>query len=177
MPTINKLKQQRNAVRTHIKTKAAKIMQLIETSKDMETLTAAKTRFETMLNDLKHIDNQIIEAWDETDETKLENEITTATKFMEESKDLCERLDALTSRMKNKKTLDSPDGNNMKMPILKLSPFSGDIQTFPDFWNQYKISIHDNKQLSNIEKFSYLRTLVTADANDAIKGMELTTEN
>ncbi len=45
------------------------------------------------------------------------------------------------------------------------------------FWDSYRAAIHDNPELSNIEKFNYLRSLVSHSALDAISGLTLTDSN
>ena len=45
------------------------------------------------------------------------------------------------------------------------------------FWDLYVVSVHTNPSLSPIEKFTYLRTLVSHTAKDAIAGLALSAIN
>ena len=45
------------------------------------------------------------------------------------------------------------------------------------FWDSYKVAIHDNDTLSEIEKFTYLRTVLEGVAEEAIKGLSLRASN
>ena len=45
------------------------------------------------------------------------------------------------------------------------------------FWDTYKSAVHDNESLSDIDKFTYLQSLVSRSAKDAIDGLPLTADN
>ena len=60
---------------------------------------------------------------------------------------------------------------------LQLPTFNGDITKWTNFWDGYVASIHKNTTLSEIEKFTYLRSVVTATARDAIAGLALSSPN
>ena len=45
------------------------------------------------------------------------------------------------------------------------------------FWDSYEVAVHINAQLSNVQKFTYLRTLVAKAAKDPISGLALTEAN
>ena len=64
-----------------------------------------------------------------------------------------------------------------KLPKLALQPFNGDMTGWMFFWDLYKVAIHDNDTLSEIEKFTYLRTVLEGVAEEAIKGLSLTASN
>ncbi|GIY68034.1 hypothetical protein CEXT_202871 [Caerostris extrusa] len=65
----------------------------------------------------------------------------------------------------------------MKLPRISLDKFSGDICRFQEFWPQYEAAIHENENLQDIEKFNYLKSLLTDSAATAISGLPLTPEN
>lgn len=45
------------------------------------------------------------------------------------------------------------------------------------FWDSYKVAIHSNGSLSDVEKFNYLRTLLQGPALKAIGGLTLSDAN
>ena len=45
----------------------------------------------------------------------------------------------------------------VKLPKLDVPLFNGDITHWIAFWEQFSISVHDRKELSNIEKLAYLK--------------------
>ncbi|GFQ96579.1 integrase catalytic domain-containing protein [Trichonephila clavata] len=68
--------------------------------------------------------------------------------------------------------------NQPRLPKLTLESFSGkDISSFPSFWARFKSAVDDNSNLNDVDKFSYLKSVVTSDAELAIRGLTLTPEN
>ena len=65
----------------------------------------------------------------------------------------------------------------VRLPKLDLPSFSGDPLSWNTFFQQYKVSIDDNQDLSPIQKFTYLRSLLKGKAQACLEGVELTEEN
>ncbi|GFX47419.1 integrase catalytic domain-containing protein [Trichonephila clavipes] len=75
-------------------------------------------------------------------------------------------------------TVSSALSNQPRLPKLTLESFSGkDISSFPSFWARFKSAVHENSSLNDVDKFSYLKSVVTSDAELAIRGLTLTSEN
>ena len=64
-----------------------------------------------------------------------------------------------------------------KLPKLSLQKFSGSLIGWSPFWDAYKAAMHDNSSLTNVEKFSYLQTLLEGKAKDTVAGLALTEAN
>ena len=67
--------------------------------------------------------------------------------------------------------------NKTRLPKLILNKFDGDLTKWHSFWDSYDVAIHSNPELSSVDKFTYLRTLVEHSAKDAISGLSLTAAN
>ncbi|XP_055605572.1 uncharacterized protein LOC129753751 [Uranotaenia lowii] len=65
----------------------------------------------------------------------------------------------------------------IKLPELKLPTFSGRLQDWITFRDTFSSMIHNNHNLSDIDKFTYLRTSLTGDALAEIGSIELTSAN
>ncbi|GFR28235.1 integrase catalytic domain-containing protein [Trichonephila clavata] len=75
-------------------------------------------------------------------------------------------------------TVSSVLTNQPRLPKLTLESFSGkDISSFPSFWARFKSAVDDNSNLNDVDKFSYLKSVVTSDAELAIRSLTLTPEN
>ncbi|GFV05934.1 integrase catalytic domain-containing protein [Trichonephila clavipes] len=75
-------------------------------------------------------------------------------------------------------TVSSVLTNQPHLPKFTLESFSGkDIISFPSFWSRFKSAVHENSSLNDVDKFSYLKSVVTSDAELAIRGITLTSEN
>ncbi|GFV25238.1 uncharacterized protein TNCV_1466781 [Trichonephila clavipes] len=68
--------------------------------------------------------------------------------------------------------------NQPRLPELTLESFRARISVvFPVFWARFKSAVHENSSLNDVDKFSYLKSVVTSDAELAIRGLTLTSEN
>ncbi|GFW18902.1 integrase catalytic domain-containing protein [Trichonephila clavipes] len=77
-----------------------------------------------------------------------------------------------------KSTVSSVLTNQPRLPKLTLESFSGkDISSFPSFWARFKSAVHENSSLNDVDKFSYLKSVVTSDAELAARGLTLISEN
>ena len=64
-----------------------------------------------------------------------------------------------------------------KLPKLSLPIFTGNILEWQTFWDSFESSVHHNDSLSDIQMFSYLRSLLQGDAARVIEGFPLTHTN
>ena len=64
-----------------------------------------------------------------------------------------------------------------RLPKLELKRFEGELTTWTSFWDSFEAAIHNNEQLSSIDKFNYLRTLLEGPAAAAVAGLSLTSSN
>lgn len=65
----------------------------------------------------------------------------------------------------------------VKLPKLALKRFNGDLTKWSTFWDSFESSIHNQPDLSDIDKFNYLNTLLEGPASEAISGLKITTTN
>ena len=64
--------------------------------------------------------------------------------------------------------------NLSRLIIEKFDSHSTDWQRL---WDQHESAIHNNFQISNVDKFNYLRSYLRRTASDVIKGFSLTNNN
>nr|XP_047142928.1 uncharacterized protein LOC124817159 [Hydra vulgaris] len=74
-------------------------------------------------------------------------------------------------------SLKSFSNNNIKLPPLKLSTFSGKPEEWQTFYKNFECAIHNNNDLSPIQKLNYLRNLLDGKALKTISGLALTNDN
>ena len=70
----------------------------------------------------------------------------------------------------------SNNSRTTHLPKLTIKPFSGNVLEWMTFFDSYKVAIHQSN-LSDIEKFNYLRGFLTDDALKTIEGLTLSSEN
>ena len=62
----------------------------------------------------------------------------------------------------------------VRLPKLTVKKFNGDVANWPSFWDQYDSAIHQKQNISNIDKFTYLKSYLCDSANSVISGLTLT---
>ena len=67
--------------------------------------------------------------------------------------------DALGDRAKSR-----PHRAKVRLPKLSLPRFNGDLMKWPTFWDSYESAIHNNDELTEVDKFNYLRSLLQTNS-------------
>lgn len=52
----------------------------------------------------------------------------------------------------------------MKVPKTELRKFLCDVLDWPEFWDVFRIAIHDNLEIPTVRKFVHLKSLLSDDA-------------
>ena len=73
--------------------------------------------------------------------------------------------------------VDSPVRPRVRLPKITLRKYGGNPAEWTSFWDSYQSSIHNNPDLSDIDKFNYLRSLLERTAFDAIAGLTNSSDN
>ena len=68
-------------------------------------------------------------------------------------------------------------GIKAKLPKIVLKKFQGDPIQYNPFWDAFSSAVDENQQLSDVDKFNYLKNLLEGPAAAAIKGLPLTADN
>lgn len=119
-------------------------------------------------------------------ERKKHDELHTSAHALEESKlhvqDEIERvlemnLNLQKELLENHAVRPPQNKTSVKLPKLEISYFSGNKLKWVEFWQSFESSVHRNRNLSDIEKFNYLRSKLSGEARDSIAGLFLSNEN
>ena len=71
----------------------------------------------------------------------------------------------------------STSSQNHRLPKLSLPHFNGEILDWQYFWDSYESTVHLNHTLTDVQKFSYLKSLLQFDAANVISGLTMTNAN
>ena len=66
---------------------------------------------------------------------------------------------------------------SIMLPELEFPTFGGDRLQWAEFWNFFQVTVDQNTQLSDVEKFCYLKSRLTGEAKDAFSGILISQEN
>ena len=64
-----------------------------------------------------------------------------------------------------------------RIPKSNLVKFKGDVTLLVPFWDSFKCAVHKNGEVSKIDKFNYLHSLLEGAAILSIQGIRLTADN
>ena len=151
---------------------------------DLAMLTRLKLSLREKLDTVSKLDDEIFELIE--NEVDLVSKIDTADAYKQNIYDTLVKVDeqinattdsSAASPCTPSSTPAATAGHATRLPKLQLPTFNGDITKWTSFWDAYVASIHKNVTLSDIEKFTYLRSVVTATARDAIAGLVLSSAN
>ncbi|XP_063892647.1 uncharacterized protein LOC135117387 [Helicoverpa armigera] len=67
--------------------------------------------------------------------------------------------------------------NGVKLPTISLPTFDGSYDQWLEFRDTYMSIIHNSNNLENVQKFHYLRSVLTGNALQVIKSLEFSADN
>ena len=84
--------------------------------------------------------------------------------------------------LKSADTVSNPGSNKsvtsmVKLPPLKLKSFDGSPELWQTFFENFQCAVDANEDLSEIQKLTYLRSLLEGPALSTITGLALTNNN
>ena len=169
----------RNAVTRNV---LSKIDDLITQHMDDNSTIEVAALLET-LNDevtkIKVFDKGIQELIAEDDE--LENEVDEAMKFHMKIKmgieKLKKQLRKLNETMETKPIVMNNQNSGVELPKFQLKSFDGNPRNSKPFIEAFEATIHSKANLSNVEKFTYLKGFLKDTALNMIEGFPLTNDN
>lgn len=69
------------------------------------------------------------------------------------------------------------ENNNIKLPTIQLPTFQGSYDKWLEFHDTFESLIHANKQISDIQKFHYLKSAIRGEAAQVISALEISAGN
>ena len=156
---------------------------LREESSDLSKLQQLRLSLQEKLETLRLLDGEML---DLVEEGELTSEIEQADAFREGIYTAMIKIDKRVGEAGVVATGSSPEsheavipraGDRVNLPKLELRPFSGDITAWTTFWESYESAVHNSRDLSDIDKFNYLNSLLKGAAHEAIAGLSLTSAN
>ena len=63
------------------------------------------------------------------------------------------------------------------LPKIELKKFDGNILNWNSFWQSFASAVHGRDDLSDVDKYNYLKSLLTDKAQEVISGLSLTAAN
>ena len=155
-------------------------MGLVETEEDHVTqLNAHLAILKSKLAALEGLDSNIIALVSVDD---LEAEMEGSSKYQTDIH-VCiatieNALKTQTVKVEHHNPIPSFRGRtNVNLPKVNIEPFNGDAMSYPTFIDSFTRIIDQNENLTQIEKFYYLRGLLQGKAKSTVEGLTLNENN
>ena len=162
---------------------------LTQTSKNLSSLCELETVDMVSLSDAISEFDKRLERLDEVqgevellcDENEIDNEIETAADFRENARIprvlAARKLAGNIPDQANDASVISEECSGAsvktKLPNLQLPTFNGEPMEWQSFWDQFR-AIVDESNMSDVAKFSYLKSYLRGEAKASIQGLTLT---
>uniref|UniRef100_A0A1X7TG22 Uncharacterized protein n=1 Tax=Amphimedon queenslandica TaxID=400682 RepID=A0A1X7TG22_AMPQE len=177
MADLAKKKKIRDGHRGIVTRRLAEAEKLLEEVKggaiaDEVQVAQLRLSLKEKLEALKRKDEEVVDLIDDGDE--VIREIEDADTFNENISNV---LVALSRIAEVQGATKGSHSGRAKLPKLNLPVFSRDVTEWMTFWDSYDTAVHQNSELSDVEKFTYLKTLVSRTAKESIAGLTLTSAN
>ena len=184
MDALTRKKISRTALRKHCKKLEGDLETILTTAGDEEEfkLKALKLNYAKQIEKINAVDVEIAELL--TTEADLEADISENLVLNDIFFSTLAKIDR---RLEDKKlssprksdsvSVAVPSESKVKLPKIELKSFDGNILGWQTFWDHYDSSIHTQPGLSEIDKFTYLKSLIKHPADECISGLALTREN
>ena len=118
------------------------------------------------------------EEWDDSENATSENEalLSQAEELYFETKAaLTSYIPETTDQVKEEVT--RPANVSVKLPIISLPEFCGELTEWLSFYDTFVSLVHNSEEISNIQKFHYLRASLKREAAGIIQPIPITAEN
>lgn len=173
---IDKLKESRNTIQINInicKTKLAshtvKKLTLTTVNKYIQTLEGIDQRLATNYE-------RIIDSVDTADIAPHTSEYQSMYQDVQDL--MCDYEEIKSELTETSPIVCLPPVNpDLKLPTLSLPKFDGNLQDWSSFKDIFKSTVIDNVRISNAQKLTYLKTILSGEAEKLIRSISLTDTN
>ncbi|XP_035231984.1 uncharacterized protein LOC118203799 [Stegodyphus dumicola] len=189
---MTQVKRKRKAVRSNVSCFSTEIDTLNDDF-SIEKVKYICNRLTTTLNDMKLIDNEIHNFLSddeyESDNLQCENYIDTGESAIFKARKIIQNKLSPTANNVTASNMATNDLSmtfgdppttvpmtqlyTVKLPTIKLQSFTGEIEHWQCFWEQFKSSIDANPHLSVIDKHVFLRGYLDGEAKSLVDGISV----
>ena len=156
---------------------------------DVKKLKLFRAALQTKYSELQALDQEIAELLD--DVSKIEQDVVESCELSSAIHACILELEtALAAEEAQRKSQELGAGStgisqsqppkvimHAKLPKLELRKFHGNpIEWYP-FWESFESAVHKNPNLSGVDKFNYLKSLLVGTAQNVVAGLALTSAN
>ena len=118
---------------------------------------------------LEKLNDEILDSLDTDEKISKEIELSSQCRL-----NIRSNLNAAKLLLSRSESSNSFANKSVKLPNIHLKTFDGNPIEFPSFWDLFKTSIHDRKDIAPPAKFHYLISQLRGDALNLLSGFDHT---
>ena len=170
----------RNALRTNFQKTLEEARGCIsDTRATQAKYLGLQNNINRLCKSLNEIDDEILAI---LEPENIESDVSESMGIMEPVHEILAEITLKLENMRfkdSKQSFERGDNKilNTKLPKLEFPVFKGNPLEWQSFYDQFNISIHQNKTLSDIDRFNYMRKYLAGQALTTISGLTLNSEN
>ena len=187
---LDKAKRRRAAKREVLKDTIDKANEILERDFNeslVSEIIGYRDSIIALSDDVKKYDDDIFDLL--TEEEDLKTDGLEAQEYGLKSRTVLAKIDSYkrkstasgsgsgTVNVTNNKPAEPVKSSGLKLPKLDATTFSGDATHWKSFIEFFNAAVHLNEQLSDVEKYTYLKSYLKGVAAEAIEGLPVTSEN
>ena len=187
---LDKAKRRRAAKREVLKDTIDKANEILERDFNeslVSEIIGYRDSIIALSDDVKKYDDDIFDLL--TEEEDLKTDGLEAQEYGLKSRTVLAKIDSYkrkstasgsgsgTVNVTNNKPAEPVKSSGLKLPKLDATTFSGDATHWKSFIEFFDAAVHLNEQLSDVEKYTYLKSYLKGVAAEAIEGLPVTSEN
>ncbi|GBL92837.1 hypothetical protein AVEN_51225-1, partial [Araneus ventricosus] len=185
MDKMSEVIEKRSSVRSSITKLVKRVQALGEETEDLNSLSELLELIETKEEILKKYDSEVEDLITDPEKFKVELKgseeyddkiLSAKIKLKSKLKTFTEKTVQESHPSLNKSNISENAASALKLPKLEIPRFSGD-SNFMEFFGCFDSAIGSNDSLSKIEKFQYLKSLLSPPAYNVVAGFELNEKN
>ena len=183
---ISKKINQRTATRLQTTAVIKRIERLLTDESVTSTkLLGSKNNLVSKLEQLNNLNDEVISL---LEPEEVEKDVLESMEFSDPTHELLaeigEKLQSLSVSSTGSEPLNPLQTSSVKsfssrcrLPKFELPVFKGDPLSWQGFWDQFSTSIHENEDITDIDRFNYLKRYLGGQALETISGLSLSKEN
>lgn len=154
---------------------------------NLESLGITLNNLQSKLSEVEAYHIKLLEKYFEENHFSDEEQ---QNKFIDEQADYQDEVSSYIFRLKEKiKSLninkaENSDNNsntksevNIKLPQIQLERFDGSYAKWTSFWDCFQSNIHDRSDLTNVNKLTYLKSILDGNAKERVRNLPVTDAN
>ena len=151
---MEQLKRRKTGIKSSLTALTRNYEELLETATDV-AISAKLKRIVELCDKFKEVQEELGSLYTTTEDYLVHNNEDET--YLEEIYYVIAMFESVLEPAKRSQRNPQTKNRGVKLPHLQLPEFKGDPKEWNNFWDMFVSVVHDNEELSQIQKLTYLR--------------------